>query len=601
MTATSHVHGSCGVALLVALLGCADASHAELGATRAALSGGASELWGEGGELFDAKGRLMDWSYAGYRAGEAKLPERAATLSVLDLGAVPDDGEDDTAGLKAALAMAHAGDVVHLPAGVYVLREPLELTNGVVLAGDGSDQTVIEVPVSLTDLYGNPGLERGGSSSYAFGGAFLKARGHDDGDELAQVTAAAERGDTFLALSSTEGIEVGAWLHVDQTDVNGELIERLHADLQQGGDDNTGDKATEHYSRVKAIRDGGIELERPLPVDVELGWSPRVRAFHPSISELGIEHLTVRFPETRYPGHFKEQGYNAIELGGVFHSWVRDVKVVNGDYGVSITSSHFVTVADVVIDTTNDRSGHHALNCGHGGDNLYIGFDVRVPFVHDLTVEWYTTGNVFTQGQGKNLSLDHHRAAPYSTLWTELDLGAGTSAWKSGGAGNRGPHSAAYDTLWNVRAERAMAMPPSDYGPRMAFVGFLTSAGDASSDLDWWFEAIDPEALTPANLWLAMRERRLGPADADAGSGEDAGTGEDPGDSDDASQSGDGEADGASAPGDQTPGGATESATVVGSCSSAPAGPPGFPGLFVGLAALLGRRRTSRGRAPVRS
>src|SRR5437773_873913 len=111
---------------------------------------------------------------------------------------------DPPRSLGVALALALAGcagaeraDLSAEPAGVYVLREVLERTNGVVLAGDGAEQRLIEVFVSLTDLYGSPGLAGGGSSSYAFCGAFLKAKGHDAGAELAQVTAAARRGDTF--------------------------------------------------------------------------------------------------------------------------------------------------------------------------------------------------------------------------------------------------------------------------------------------------------------------------------------------------------------------------------------------------------------------
>src|SRR5262245_18691180 len=106
--------------LLTVVAGCSDVPSAALAVRHAALSDGASELWGEEAELLDAKGRRMDWSYAGYRAGEARLPERAATISVLDHGAVPDDGEDDTAALREALEAAQPGDVVHLPSGVYV-------------------------------------------------------------------------------------------------------------------------------------------------------------------------------------------------------------------------------------------------------------------------------------------------------------------------------------------------------------------------------------------------------------------------------------------------------------------------------------------------
>jgi hypothetical protein len=600
MTAPRHLESPRLLFGLFLVLG-ACSEQSAVGGTRSALSEGASLLWGDDGELFDPKGRLMDWSYAGYQAGEAPLPELAPTLSVLDHGAVAGDGEDDTEAFTAALAAARAGDVVRVPAGVYELRARITVPSGVVLQGAGRDATIVEVPVSLTDVYGNPGLDRGGNSSYSFGRAFIEVKGRDEGAELAEVSAAAARGDTELAVSSTEGMRVGQWVHVDQTDVNGELIDRLHGDLQEGGDDNVGDEGMEHYARIVALGEGSIELERPLPVDVELAWSPRVRAFEPSVAQVGIEHLTIRFPETPYPGHFKERGYNAIELGGVFHSWVRDVRVVNGDYGVSVTSSHFVTVAGVVIDSTNERTGHHALNCGYGGDNLFIGFDVRIPFVHDLTVEWYTTGNVFTQGRGRNLSLDHHRAAPYSTLWTELHAGDGSDLWKSGGAGNRGPHSAAYSTLWNVRADNPLDFPAGDYGPRLTFVGFATAESEAPSELDWWFEPIAAEALRPSNLWLAMRERRLGSAPEP---GEDAGTPLPVADGGTAEPGADGgaqpgaEEEEPAGPDEPEPAAPADSGRPAGGCALHTDGGSGSWTELLVVAGLLRRRRAAR--APAR-
>ena len=168
----------------------------------------------------------------------------------------------------------------------------------------------------------------------------------------------------------------------------------------------------------------------------------------------GVQHLTVRFPESDYPGHFKEPGYNAIEFVGLFNSWVR--RRADRERGLRRRPQglHFITVSDVVIEASNQRSGHHALNNSHGGDNLFIGFDLRTAYVHDLTNEWYGTGVVFTRGKGVDLALNHHRAAPYLTLWTELDVGKGTRVWKSGGAGNRGPHTAAYDTSGTCTARR---------------------------------------------------------------------------------------------------------------------------------------------------
>lgn len=485
---------------------------AALWATSSA-SAATSELWGTDGEAFDPTGRLIDWSYAGYQAGESALPQDPVTHNVLDHGAIPDDDQDDTAAIQAAIAAAaEAGGVVGLPAGTFVLQQTLTLPSGVVLRGAGSGDTVLDIPVSLTDAYGNSGLESGGTSSYAFGGGFIEASGAFNGQIVATVVEDAARGAPHLEVSDTTGIAAGDWLRLRLTDVEGTLIARLHSDLLPGGSDNLGD-AMDLMNRVTAIDGDTLELDRALPVDVETRWTPTLHAFSPSVTGVGVEGLTMSFPLTTYPGHFQERGYNAVNLRRVAHSWVRDVTILNADYGVSLSDAFFSTVQDVTLATTGDRgelAGHHGLNNGHGADNLFIGFDIQTTFVHDLTNEWYASGVVFTKGRGVDLRMDHHRGAPYATLWTELDCGAGTSPFVSGGRGDRGPHTASYDTLWNVTADVDMGKPDFGFGPRMNFVGFRTAETHTTFPYDWWIELIAPEDLEPANLWEAMVERRLG-------------------------------------------------------------------------------------------
>lgn len=60
-----------------------------------------SKLWGCKGELFDMPNslgsqRLLDWSYAGYMAGEMPIPRLPLVGSVMDFGAVGDGVTDDT-------------------------------------------------------------------------------------------------------------------------------------------------------------------------------------------------------------------------------------------------------------------------------------------------------------------------------------------------------------------------------------------------------------------------------------------------------------------------------------------------------------------------
>ncbi len=520
-----HARLSCLFILTAVLSACGHGHGEDSAATQHALTPNQSNLWGASGELFDPAGRLMDWSYAGYRAGEATLPALTPTLSVTDHGATPDDNSDDTAAFEAALSAAEPGDVVGVPAGTFIIKKTLTLTDGVVLQGAGPAKTILDVPVSLTDAYGNPGLSGGGTSTYSFGAGFIEADGSDGGQKLADVTQAAKRGDTKLNMATTAGISVGDWIQIEQTDVKGDLLKRLHADLMLGGSDNIGDKGMDFYTRVTAVSAGGVQVERALPVDIELAWTPTVKSVEPKSSEVGVEHLAIVFPKTTYPGHFNELGFNAIHFHNMQDSWVRNVRIVDSDYAVNVTGGHFVTVQDVVIDATAGRSGHHGLNNGFGGDNLYIGFDIRTQMVHDITNEWYSTGVVVTQGRAVDLAMDHHRSAPYATLWTELDCGAGTRPFRSGGSTNRGPHTAAYDTLWNVTASKDMGFPGILYGPRMNFVGFRTAETAVISPYDWWLESISPEDLDPPNLWLAMRKRRLGGGAGGSGGGAGVGPG----------------------------------------------------------------------------
>jgi hypothetical protein len=68
---------------------------------------------------------------------------------------------------------------------------------------------------------------------------------------------------------------------------------------------------------------------------------------------------------------------------------------------------------------------------------------MKQKYVHDLTVDGYAMGTVWSQGQGRRHEHGPPRPrAPYGTLWTDLDLGRGTRAFDNGGAGNRLPPTA---------------------------------------------------------------------------------------------------------------------------------------------------------------
>src|SRR5258708_35760216 len=127
-----------------------------------------SSLWGVAGEKWKSAGRLPDFSYAGYHAGEAKIPSPRAQWNLKrDFHATGDGHTDDSQALINAIQSIKSG-VLFIPKGTYVISKRIDISKGnFVLRGAGSNQTVLFFPNSLTDLFGNTS-NGAGQSQWSF-------------------------------------------------------------------------------------------------------------------------------------------------------------------------------------------------------------------------------------------------------------------------------------------------------------------------------------------------------------------------------------------------------------------------------------------------
>ena len=153
-----------------------------------------SALWGASGEKWNPAGRLPDFSYAGYHAGEANIPNAPAKWDLKrDFHARGDGRTDDSSALLNAIQSIDAG-VLFIPEGTYVLARRIDISKGnFVLRGAGPNKTILLFPNSLTDLFGNKakGTEQ---SQWAFRPGLLNITGTDPINaetRLAGVTAPA--------------------------------------------------------------------------------------------------------------------------------------------------------------------------------------------------------------------------------------------------------------------------------------------------------------------------------------------------------------------------------------------------------------------------
>ncbi|KAF6262421.1 hypothetical protein COO60DRAFT_1676006 [Scenedesmus sp. NREL 46B-D3] len=468
--------------------------------------------FGCAGELWNASQRLpADWSFAGYASGDSPLPDVPVVANVRDYGAVGDNRTDDTGRERCA---------VH-PSGVYRITKTLDMRKSVVLRGAGKNLTTIYIPVSLTDVYGNSWSEAGtgsGVSDYSHGTGFINWWGWDpvafDRTHLANVTAPAQRGATVLQVSSTAGMSVGGWVRINLDDPgDGSLVRDMNGGLMGNGPNQAGARSIiRHLSRVSAMGPNWIRLERPMIANISLSYNPTVHRFLPSTTMAGIEYLTIEFPLTTYPGHLMEMGYNAVHFNQLAHSWVRDVRIHNSDSGFYSWGMVFCTISGLEI-TSGDRgysNGHRGIWLERGQDNLLTGFQVNTRMYHDLSVSFYEHSTAFVNGTGKDINMDHHRAAPYAVLWSNIDLGIGSRAFdSSGNEFQNGNHTSSFITFWNVRGKLNALLPNAGFGPQLNFIGLKTQdwVWGPVSDLGWVLEK-PPTAVSPQDLYTAQKLTR---------------------------------------------------------------------------------------------
>jgi hypothetical protein len=481
-----------------------------------------SRLWGRDGELWSPRSRLPDFSLAGYRRGEAPYRVPRERISVRDFGAVGDGKADDTAAFQEAFVRG-GGKVIEIPPGRYLLTGLFSLTEShTVLRGAGSDRTVLVFQRPGEKLLPRPAKTDGNqpTTGWSWAGGLISIGGRAwPGKGEVPVTREQQRGDDRLRLASNPfrpGDEILLRLRDDE---DKSLLQYLYRG-QTGDISGLNAWQVSQVFRVREVDREEVILDRPLRFDVQLRWKPVVQEFAPGITDVGIEGICFDFPVEPYQGHFREVGWNPIEIGSnAAHCWLRDIVIRNADNGPFV-GGYFCTVEEIRFEVDPERLSREGY-CGHhgitffGNDCLCRRFTFECRFIHDLTVQ-SAIGCVFAEGKGVDINFDHHRWAPYENLFTDIEVGRGTRVFASSGGGMRGNHTAAGATFWCIRSERPVPWPGhfgieaiNLVGVKAAFSGQtpqLLSSGEDSQGR--WFEPIPPEKLYPANLWEAQKVRR---------------------------------------------------------------------------------------------
>ena len=339
--------------------------------------------------LSDTTRTLPDFSYAGYHWGEQSPPDYPTVLDVTDFGATGDDMNDDTRGFHAALAEAHLRSglvVLEIPGGNYHLSGVLLIErDSLVLRGRGPDETTlyIEKPLSALDVpAGSNDLMSTGTARGRPVSPFTQAGG---------VIWSQMPGQPLEGASTeiTEGIKGSHRIKVSDPD----LIP------VPAGVSVTWENQNQQTLSVTG-RSGDVLLTKePLSANISGDQGARLTVLN-QLREIGLEQFTLEFEQVPYGGHQLEDGYNAIYLNQVRHSWVRNVKIINADAGIILRRSSQVDLSSIEV---TGRTGHIGVQLIDTWHTLGRDIQVESDMIHPIGSYGRSGYNVFLGGRADHV------------------------------------------------------------------------------------------------------------------------------------------------------------------------------------------------------
>jgi hypothetical protein len=258
-----------------------------------------SRLWGQAGEKWKPKGRLVDYSYAGYHSGEAPLPNLPIIADIkIDYGASGNGITDDTQSFKNFINDFKNGTLpsnqpsngaLLVPARTYKISDILYFEmNNFELRGAGKNATIFKFTKSVTQAWGaNSWAKHGKGAMLWFGLSKKPSSTTGLGNYAANVVVAAKRLDTILKLSNIPNsgagkISAGDTVVLKMVDP-GDLSLGLHGHNGKASPGSCTYSLMEYHNAftVKSVNyaTDEIVIDQPLKLDARLAWNPKIYTF----------------------------------------------------------------------------------------------------------------------------------------------------------------------------------------------------------------------------------------------------------------------------------------------------------------------------------
>lgn len=252
--------------------------------------------------------RKVDWTLSGIPGG---IPSRQQIYKTIDAATLGNASADATKAIQDAIDSAPPGQVVFLPAGIYLTKDTIHLRTGKTLRGAGPGKTIIRYQGqggrSVLDL-------RGQAYNDIFG------RKHS-----AAITGGAVKDSKQITLSDPAGIAVGDILLLDQlndpalVDLAGSEGVCTYCSREDGK------RARGQFAEVTAITGNAITLNLPLFFSLDPSLQPQATLIssRSMVRHAGAEDLTLT----------QDDPVNQfiIEMDSAQYCWLKNVEITRMD------------------------------------------------------------------------------------------------------------------------------------------------------------------------------------------------------------------------------------------------------------------------------
>ncbi len=460
---------------------------------------------------------LIDFSYAGYKNGEEGIPEDFAypILNVTDYGAMPDDGESDTQGIKTAIDAANASGgsvILFFPPGQYdvfldddpkewfVIREHHVIVRGSGAQGAGRGGTTIKAHNTLD----NPN----DLTMFTTHGVHVRDTGYP---VATRVNGSFPSGINYFDVRDTTHLRDRKFIEIRADNLLGEDFDRLCSrpltaipTTYENIHDGIDIKEVHEIDRIEGNR---VHLKAPLITHLKSGM---VVFWRDLLVGVGFEdlHIDGGFNETYQ--HLVQFGHGGVFLRQTAHSWIRRCRFSNVIDAYALQLSYGSSAISNIVDG----------KFGHNLGGISFATYCLIAFIEDYSdkgmwhgaaVSHYSAGNVVWHAGGPTIKgPDTHASQPRHTLFDNCNS---HTHHTSGGTERALPHHLDGYTRWNnnVADNRSLDLWPIEgYGFSITqgnLIGYRTLGGAIPRDA--YIEGFGTR-VSPDSLYEAQLERRLG-------------------------------------------------------------------------------------------